>query len=131
MEELTPKVPEIETKRPITADDVISKAVAEGSTHVRPSSEELKMSQTVKNHMNDIIKKGKNAGQLSRPYIDSEGTTLLLKEIMESAEPVPDVVLKSGLRWDVSGTFRGSTGTWELVVDTSINTVVHFNFVAQ
>ena len=59
---MTPKVPEIETKRPITADDVISKAVAEGSTHVRPSSEELKMSQTVKNHMNDIIKKGKMQG---------------------------------------------------------------------
>ena len=124
MGELTPKVPDV-------VDDAVSKAATEGSTHVRPSSEELKMSQTVKNHMNDVIKKGKNVGQLSRPYIDSEGTTLLLKEIMESAEPVPDVVLKSGLRWNVSGTFRGSTGTWELVVDTSINTVVHFNFVAQ
>lgn len=87
--------------------------------------------QTVQNHMNDVIKKGSNAGQLSRPYIDSDGTTLLLKEIMESADPVPDAILQSGLRWDVSGTFRGSTGTWELVVDTSTNTVVHFNFVAQ
>lgn len=89
------------------------------------------MSQTVQNHMYDIIKKGPNAGQLSRLYIDSDGTTLLLKEIMESADPVPDSILQSGLRWDVSGTFRGSTGTWELVVDTSTNTVVHFNFVAQ
>ena len=70
--------------------------------------------------MNDVIKKGPNAGQLSRPYIDSDGTTLLLSEIMQS-----------GLRWDVSGTFRGSTGIWELVVDTSTNTVVHYNFVAQ
>ena len=78
----------------------------------------------------DNIKKGANAGQLSRPYIDSDGTTLLLKEIMESADPVPDTILQSGLRWDVSGTFRGSTGTWELVVDTSTNTIVHFNFVA-
>ena len=103
----------------------------EGGTHVLPNAEDLKMSQTVQNHMNDVIKKGPNAGQLSRPYIDSNGTTLLLKEIMESTAPVPDAVLQSGLRWDVSGTFRGSTGTWELVVDTSTNTVVHFNFVSQ
>lgn len=48
-----------------------------------------------------------------------------------AADPVPDAILQSGLRWDVSGTFRGSTGTWELVVDTSTNTVVPFNFVAQ
>ena len=102
-----------------------------GGTHVLPNAEDLKMSQTVQNHMNDVIKRGPNAGQLSRPYIDSDGTTLLLKEIMESADPVPDAILQSGLRWDVSGTFRGSTGTWELVVDTSTNTVVHFNFVAQ
>lgn len=105
--------------------------VGRGGKHTLPNVEDLKMSQTVRNHMNDVIKKGPNAGQLSRPYIDSDGTTLLLKEIMESADPVSDTVLQSGLRWDISGTFRGSTGTWELVVDTSTNTVVHFNFVAQ
>ena len=116
-----------------TADAIeeIIKKGREGGTHVLPNAEDLKMSQTVQNHMNDVIKKGPNAGQLSRPYIDSDGTTLLLKEIMESADSVPDAILQSGLRWDVSGTFRGSTGTWELVVDTSTNTVVHFNFVAQ
>ena len=102
-----------------------------GDTYVLPNAEKLKMSQTVQNHMNDVIKKGPNAGQFSRPYIDSDGTTLLLKEIMESGNPVPDAILQSSLRWDISGTFRGSTGTWELVVDTSTNTVVHFNFVAQ
>ncbi len=101
------------------------------STRSIPNAEQLKMSQTVKNHMNDIIKKGPNAGEISRPYIDSDGTTLLLKEIMESKTPVKDVVLQSGLRWNVTGTFRGSSGTCELVVDTSTNTVVHFNFVAQ
>ena len=102
-----------------------------GGTHVLPNAEDLKMSQTVQNHMNDVIKKGPNAGQLSRPYIDSDGTTLLLNEIMQSADPVSDTIMQSGLRWDVSGTFRGSTGIWELVVDTSTNTVVHYNFVAQ
>lgn len=125
---------ELATKHGDEAVEMVAKhgdEVIEGGTHLLPNAEDLKMSQTVQNHMNDVIKKGPNAGQLSRPYIDSDGTTLLLKEIMESADPVPDAILQSGLRWDVSGTFRGSTGTWELVVDTSTNTVVHFNFVAQ
>ena len=103
----------------------------ESGTHELPDVEDMKMSQTVQNHMNDVVKKGPNSGQLSRPYIDSEGTTLLLKEIIESAAPTQDVILQSGLRWDVSGSFRGSTGMWELVVDTSTNTIVHFNFVAK
>ena len=126
-------IPDEELKKVLQVKQsiVIENVVNEGGTHVLPNAEDLKMSQTVQNHMNDVIKKGPNAGQLSRPYIDSDGTTLLLKEIMESADSVPDTILQSGLRWDVSGTFRGSTGTWELVVDTSTNTVVHFNFVAQ
>ena len=100
-----------------------------GSTYTLPNAEDLVMSRTVQNHINDIIKRGPNKGQLSRPYIDSNATTLLLQEIMAAAPPVQDKVLQSGLRWDVEGSFRGATGTWELVVDTSINTVVHFNFV--
>ncbi|MDA8221003.1 MAG: hypothetical protein M0Z35_04620 [Desulfitobacterium hafniense] len=95
------------------------------------NASELKMSNTVQNHMNDIIKKGANKGDLARPYIDSNGTTLLVDEIMKGGTPVKDTVLKNGLRWDVEGTFRGSTGTWELVVDSSSNTIVHFNFVAK
>ena len=105
--------------------------LAEDIKNILPNAEDLKMTQTVQNHMNDVIKKRVNTGQLSKPYIDSNGTTLLLKEIMESANPVPDTVLQSRLRWDLSGAFRRSTGTWELVVDTSTNTIVHFNFVAQ
>ena len=127
-------VPEVKGKGMEDAAESLSGAVddvVECGIDVLPNAEDLKMSQTVQNHMNDVIKKGPNAGQLSRPYIDSNGTTLLLNEIMQSADPVPDAILQSGLRWDVSGTFRGSTGTWELVVDTSTNTVVHFNFVAQ
>ncbi len=95
------------------------------------NASELKMSKTVQNHMNDIIKKGANKGDLARPYIDSNGTTLLVDEIMQAGTPVKDTVLKNGLRWDVQGTFRGSTGTWELVVDIGSNTIVHFNFVAK
>lgn len=48
---------------------------------------------------------------------------------MESTVPVPDAFLQSALRWDAPGFFRGVSGTWELVVDTNTNTVIHFNFV--
>ena len=49
----------------------------------------------------------------------------------QAVAPVSDTILEKGLRWDVAGTFRGTSGTWELVVDTSTNVIVHFNFVAQ
>ena len=68
-------------------------AGGEGGTHSIPNAEELKMSQTVQKHMNDIVKRGSNAGQLSRLFIDSNGTTLLLNEIMESSTPASDTVL--------------------------------------
>ncbi|MBC1470726.1 T7SS effector LXG polymorphic toxin [Listeria seeligeri] len=94
-----------------------------------PKATDLKNSNTVQNHINDIVRKGTNKGQLSRPYIDTDGTTLLLDETMNAASPVKDSVLSNGLRWDVEGVFRGSKGTWELVIDKSTNTIVHFNFV--
>ena len=46
---------------------------------------------------------------------------------MEAAEPLQDEFVETALRWDVPGVFRGASGTWELVVDTSTNTVLHFN----
>jgi len=99
--------------------------------HSIPRGENLKMSKTVQNHINDIIKRGRNSGQLSRPYIDSNGTILLLDEIMAAGEPIKDAVLSNGLRWDINGKFRGTAGTWELVIDMETNTVVHFNFVTK
>lgn len=50
---------------------------------------------------------------------------------MNAGTPVKDAFLKNGLRWDVQGAFRGSTGTWEMVVDLETNTIVHFNFIAK
>ncbi len=114
------------------ASKLTEKVAEKGSKGLRiPNAETLKMSQTVQNHMNDIIKRGINRGELSRPYIDSNGTTLLTKEIMNSGIPEKDISLANGLRWDVAGTFRGSTGNWELVVNLDTNTVVHFNFVTK
>ena len=106
-------------------------ALNDAAKIVIPKAEDLRMSQTVQNHIYDIIKKGENAGELSRPYIDSNGTVLLLQEIMDATDPLQDEFVKTALRWDVPGEFRGAAGIWELVVDTETNTVLHFNFVSN
>jgi hypothetical protein len=63
----------------------------------------------------------------SRPFMESR---LLIQEIMESAEPIADPQgALNTLRWDVPGTFNGSEGTWELVVNTVDRIIYHFNFV--
>ena len=92
-----------------TANDIndITKDYSKAIRDFAKYAENLKMSRTVQNHMEDVIKRGANAGRISRPYIDSNGTTLLLKEIMESRGPISDAILKSGLRWDVKGTKEG------------------------
>ena len=87
------------------SDDVISKNI---------QASELTMTETVKNHANDVIKRGKYIGD---------------KEIIYGGIPVKDKYLPNGLRWEVEGTFNGrSSGIWELVVDLDTNQVVHFNF---
>ncbi|SEO96330.1 hypothetical protein SAMN04488134_1233, partial [Amphibacillus marinus] len=103
---------------------------ASGAENLKtPKATELTMTETVSNHSTDIIKKGVNAGELSRPYVNSKGTNLLLQEIMDSRIPVKDVSLPNGLRWDVPGSFNGrGQGIWELVVDLDTNKIVHFNF---
>lgn len=47
---------------------------------------------------------------------------------MRSVNPTVDKSLKNGLKWVVQGSYRGTPGTWELVVDCSKNTIVHFLF---
>lgn len=81
----------------------------------------------------DIIKIGDYAltrtvaGKLAeRPYLNSP---LTLREIMAAGRPIPDPGGVAGaLRWDVPGTFRGSAGTWELVIDPQSRTVLHWLF---
>lgn len=67
------------------------------------------------------------AGKIAeRPYLNSP---LTLREIMAAGKPIPDPGGVAGaLRWDVPGTFRGSAGTWELVVDPQSKTVLHWLF---
>jgi hypothetical protein len=86
---------------------------------------ERKLSKTVENHLADVVRKGPFKGELSRPYT---GSPLTIEEIMQSGTPTPDRFIPGALRWDVAGTFRGTEGTWELVLDPKTNTVVHFLF---
>jgi hypothetical protein len=92
---------------------------------VNPDS--LKLTNTVANHLDEVVKRGPYAGQSARPYLKSK---LLLKEIMEAKVPIPDPRgVPGALRWDVPGTFRGTDGVWELVVDPVSETILHWNFV--
>ena len=102
------------------SDDVISKNI---------QASELTMTETVKNHANDVIKRGKYIGDKARPFVDNAGTDLIIQEIIYGGIPVKDKYLPNGWRWEVEGTFNGrSSGIWELVVDLDTNQVVHFNF---
>jgi RHS repeat-associated protein len=84
-----------------------------------------RLTQTVANHTTDIVTRGQFAGQLARPYLNSQ---LTIREIMSAGRGLPDPGGVAGaLRWDVAGTFRGSQGTWELVVQRDL--ILHFNFV--
>ena len=53
---------------------------------------------------------------------------------MSAAKPIVDASLKHGLKWEVPGSIAGSKigttiyGTWELVIDTAKNQIVHWLF---
>lgn len=78
-------------------------------------------------HADDVIGRGPFKGEAARPYLNSPNT---IEEIMKGGTPVPDPGgVPGALRWDVGGTFRGSEGTWELVLDPATDTILHYNFV--
>jgi hypothetical protein len=53
-----------------------------------------------------------------------------MREIMRGSDAKRDPGgVPGGLRWDTPGALNGREGTWELVIDTKTNTVIHFNFV--
>lgn len=86
--------------------------------------QDLKFSYTVLQHLNDV---SKQTGEFSRPYSDS---ILTAREIMNSGVPTPDAFLPNGLKWEVPGSYNGTEGLWQLVVDMDTNTVVHFLFIS-
>ena len=53
------------------------------------------------------------------------------QEIQAAGSGVPDPGgLPGALRYDVPGSFNGSSGTYELAIDPKTNTVYHFNLVS-
>ncbi|RDV45213.1 hypothetical protein DOE76_08080 [Leifsonia sp. ku-ls] len=78
--------------------------------------------QTMLDHLNRLTK----SGEIARPYMRSQ---LTIQEIMNAGTPRPDPGgIPGGLRWDVPGSYKGSSGTWELVVDPAKKSIVHFLF---
>ena len=75
----------------------------------------LNFSNTVQNHT-------------GRPYQDSK---LLIDEIIESKAPVPDSRGTNALSWTGEGSFNGSVGYYELIIDPNSNTVWHFVFKSR
>ncbi|WP_158973388.1 hypothetical protein, partial [Streptomyces griseus] len=87
------------------------------------NADDLKMTRTVANHFSDVTKDSR----VARPYM---GSTQVVREIMEGSAPKLDPRGAAGaVRWDTPGAMNGKSGTWELVVDTNKNTILHFNFV--
>ena len=83
-------------------------------------------SNTAAKHFTEFVKRGPNAGRLSRPYMKSP---LTINEIMAAGKPIPDPGgIPGGLKWDIPGLLRGSEGTWELVIHPETNIIYHFNF---
>lgn len=81
--------------------------------------------KTAAKHLDEVITKGEYAGQLLRPYMRSP---LTVQEIMSTGEGILDATAKGALNYRVPGTFRGSNGIWELVIDPAKNLIYHFNF---
>jgi RHS repeat-associated protein len=102
-------------------------SAARGSTSgvgVRMDATELTMTRTLEQHLAEIAKDG----TLARPYANSR---LTIQSIMEAVDPVADPGGVAGaLRWDAPGALNGTSGTWQLVVDPSTKTILHFLFVS-
>ena len=105
----------------------IKQRIAKAKSQVAKAGDSLyTFTKSAGKHYDEIIKHGPNAGQLARPYMRSP---LTIKEIMATGKGVPDATAKGALNFNVPGTFRGSKGTWELVIDPKKNFIYHFNFV--
>jgi len=89
------------------------------------SASEYTFTQTAEAHLGDIVKRGANAGQMSRPYMNSP---LTINQIMSTGPGIPDATFPGGYNWRVPGNFRGSNGSWELGINPQTKVIYHFNF---
>ena len=85
----------------------------------------FRLTETVARHATDLVKSGRFKGERVRPFLNSPNT---IEQIIATGKGVPDPGGEVGaLRFDVPGTFRGTQGTWELVIKNDL--ILHFNFV--
>jgi len=88
-------------------------ASAPAAERLVKKASQLNRTATVMNHVS------------SRPYIQS---TQLIQHIMQSSKPLQDPQTATGLRWVAEGTFNGSHGAFELVINPNTETILHFLF---
>lgn len=105
----------IEERPPVTSETTKGGSFFSTANNYGIDMDNLNYSNTVQNH-------------IGRPYQDSK---LLINEIIESKPPLPDPHGTNALSWTVEGTFNGSTGYYELIIDPESNTVWHFVFKTQ
>ncbi len=80
--------------------------------------------KTVRDHLDEYSKDGR----LARPYANSKQ---MMREIMDSSTPTADPGgVPGAVRWDAPGSLNGKPGSYEMVVDTNTNTILHFLFKA-
>jgi hypothetical protein len=88
-------------------------AFARGTSAVTTETEYI-LTQTVRNNI------------ATRPYINS---SLTIREITATGRGITDPGgIQGALRYDVPGTFAGTTGIYELVIQPETNTIFHFLF---
>src|ERR1700733_6991590 len=97
-----------------------------GRFAAKSDSQLFSYTNTAAKHMDEVVMHGSNTGRLARPYMRSP---LTVQEIMATSKGIPDLTAKGALNYRVPGTFRGSKGIWELVIDPNKNLIYHFNFI--
>ncbi len=81
----------------------------------------IKMTNTVAGHLREW---GSNM-RMSRAYMNAPRLTA--QEIMAAGKPMADPRgVPNAVAWEVPGAHGGKLGKWELVIDTSTNTIIHF-----
>ena len=77
-------------------------------------------------HWTEMVTKGVYHGKRAREFM---GSPLLIEEIIGTGAGVADASAVGATSYRVSGVYRGTKGTWQLVVDQSKKIIYHFNFV--
>jgi hypothetical protein len=91
----------------------VTGALAKTVDHLVKNAQSLQRTATV---MNNVA---------TRPYINSTQT---IQQIMRATAPIKDAGTTNGLKWVVEGTFNGSKGFYELVINPDTMTILHYVF---